>query len=73
VTPTDEALLVGVARREVMAQELDRDGALEQHVLAAKHVGHAALAEQLAHLVPGEPLWGAERRHRGDHNRRAVG
>ena len=38
--------------REVGAQHLDRDIAAETHVAPAMHLGHAAVADELAELVP---------------------
>ena len=47
---------------EVGAQHLDRDVPAEPEVAAAVHLGHAAVAERLADLVPGsQQAW---RRHR---------
>jgi hypothetical protein len=49
-------------------KELDRDRALQQHLFAAVHARHAALAEELVHLVAGEPRRRLVHRHRAKHN-----
>ena len=56
-------------RRPLAIEHLDRDGALQAHLLGAIHAAHAALADQLDDLVPAVDDLAEDRRSLG----RAVG
>ena len=46
-----EALDVVLVPRVLLVQDLERDGALEQPIVRAKHVRHPARADELLQLV----------------------